>query len=366
MTPTIGSAILIGLNMSAGTVETLRPKETLGKKYIAAPILAGAGRLGELKDIALSQLIERLASVNPVTRERALRAQIEILTQKNFAISRSLDTANATIKKLTQENDTARSDLNKMEARRRHAAHDLRSPMTSILGYAQLMTRNIRKGAEAPPEGILNSLGIIEKQVNRATGIIDDLLEQDSSNKTVSVAAIFNNYLVDMAPILGKQGVTVKIPQVSEDAQVPAEIGKAIYALANNGAKAMENNPEEEERVLTLSQVVFNNNLFISITDNGTGMSKEVLEKVGKDGEDRFSTNSGAHGFGVEQAIAKVISVNGSILYTNKGITMNMMTRQLTSEDPTQAEKRGTVVTIIVPLNTNQSVDNPLQISPVN
>jgi two-component system phosphate regulon sensor histidine kinase PhoR len=55
------------------------------------------------------------------------------------------------------------------------AAHELRTPLTAIKGYAELLDR--RLSAQAGREGDRKSLGIIRKQTERLSGLVNEMLD---------------------------------------------------------------------------------------------------------------------------------------------------------------------------------------------
>ena len=54
------------------------------------------------------------------------------------------------------------------------ASHELRTPVTGIKGYAQLLERRFRKMGDVPATAMFAKL---DGQINRLTGLIDDLLD---------------------------------------------------------------------------------------------------------------------------------------------------------------------------------------------
>ena len=55
------------------------------------------------------------------------------------------------------------------------AAHELRTPLTAIKGYAELLDR--RLSAQAGRESDRKSLGIIRKQTERLSGLVNEMLD---------------------------------------------------------------------------------------------------------------------------------------------------------------------------------------------
>jgi signal transduction histidine kinase len=58
-----------------------------------------------------------------------------------------------------------------------HAAHELRGPLTSLKGYAQLLARQARKNTVQVPDSMLRSAEAIEEQSARMADMVGELLD---------------------------------------------------------------------------------------------------------------------------------------------------------------------------------------------
>lgn len=56
-------------------------------------------------------------------------------------------------------------------------AHDLKNPLTSIFGYAQLVTRLARRGGSIPADRLLASIDNIQRSAARMAASIDELMD---------------------------------------------------------------------------------------------------------------------------------------------------------------------------------------------
>jgi signal transduction histidine kinase len=57
------------------------------------------------------------------------------------------------------------------------AAHELKTPVTSLRGYAQLLLRQLNRGNEIPPERLRGALASIDRQTWRLSALISQLLD---------------------------------------------------------------------------------------------------------------------------------------------------------------------------------------------
>jgi signal transduction histidine kinase len=56
-------------------------------------------------------------------------------------------------------------------------SHDLRNPLTAVMGIAQLLDRRLDRGAYIEPERLRASLGSIQNSASQMTNLVDQLLD---------------------------------------------------------------------------------------------------------------------------------------------------------------------------------------------
>jgi signal transduction histidine kinase len=93
-------------------------------------------------------------------------------------------------------------------------AHDLKNPLTSILGHAQLLRRLAERGGALPPERLLAGLGNIERSVAAMASCADELL--DLTRLQLDRSLVLDRADVDLAALV----------RDAIDAQPPADRGR--------------------------------------------------------------------------------------------------------------------------------------------
>jgi len=176
------------------------------------------------------------------------------------------------------------------------ASHELRTPLTSILGFAKLCSKTFARhflpGAASSDlsrkaDAIMENLGIIEKEGERLTRLVNDLLDL---NKIESGKMEWRDEDLDMAGLLeenarsvqglfaGKPGVTLEthIPKSLPTTRADADrIIQVTHNLLNNAAKFTESG-----HVRLIARTVFGNWLEVRVEDTGPGICKEDLEHI--------------------------------------------------------------------------------------
>lgn len=204
-------------------------------------------------------------------------------------------------------------------------AHEVRNPLTVVKGFLQLMR---------PSELGKNQqyLTIAMEELERAETIISDYLNFSKPKltklETFSFSDVLNNILILLSPMAMKNGVELSC-HVDDHIYIHSDRGQLQQALVNvikNAIEATQVNGEVLVRLTGLAGEVQ-----IRICDNGKGMSKEQLSRIG---HLFYSTKDVGTGLGTAVTIRIIETMNGTIVYESE-------------------EGVGTTVTITLPLQQN-------------
>ncbi|WP_432711867.1 PAS domain S-box protein [Pedobacter sp.] len=160
------------------------------------------------------------------------------------------------------------------------ASHELKTPVTSLKGYAQVMERILKKKDLNMEADMMRKM---DAQLNRLTSLISDLLDVTKIN---AGKLSFNNQLFDLKPLLEE---IVDDLQLTTDRQVIVKnfqpAGK-IYAdkdrieqvIINFISNAIKYSPEATEILVHLKQE--QHEVIVGIQDFGIGIAPEDHLKV--------------------------------------------------------------------------------------
>lgn len=187
-----------------------------------------------------------------------------------------------------------------------HAAHELRTPMTSIYGYIELLL--LRNFDEARRKEMLQAM---QRQSGLMVNMINDLLDLARIDARGSKA--FNFVATDIHALVSKivsdmrledNRWNIELAMSDEVLMVvidPVKISQAIMNVLTNAKKYSKNDIK-----IKISSVFSEEHVGIAVTDEGIGMTPEQLSHVGE----RFwrADSSGATpGAGLGVAIVKEI-----------------------------------------------------------
>jgi signal transduction histidine kinase len=187
-----------------------------------------------------------------------------------------------------------------------NVAHEINNPLTSILGYAELIKE------ESDPKNILKDLAIIENESLRARDIVHQLLEFSRKRPLEMKRININELLKEVIGLVQLQLKDTQITINEDYGDIPTtegdtnQIKQVFLNLINNATFAMQH-----EGILRISTKSFGNNVYITVADTGRGMPKEVLSRIF---EPFFSTKKEkGTGIGLSVSYKIIQSHNGRI-----------------------------------------------------
>jgi len=195
-----------------------------------------------------------------------------------------------------------------------NVSHELKTPLTSIKGFAE--TLKYVEDTETKDK----FLDIINDEADRLTRLINDILtlSQIENAKDVKKDVIYINDIVNNVILLVKNSADKKrIRILVEGEKLPIIYGdgdkfkQMLINLVDNAIKYSGDNTE-----IVISTELKNENCIISVKDNGVGISKEHIDRL----FERFyrvdkarSREQGGTGLGLAIVKHIVLSLNGTI-----------------------------------------------------
>ncbi len=157
-------------------------------------------------------------------------------------------------------------------------SHDLRTPLTMIKGYSEVIR-------DIPGENTPENVQVIIDETTRLSELVDDMLDlsriQSGTRKpeyeTFSITDTVRDTLTRYEKLRMQDGY--KIDFIADgEATVIADRGmilQVVYNLINNAI-----NYSGEDKQVTVTQIITETSVKISVKDNGEGISKEDLSQI--------------------------------------------------------------------------------------
>lgn len=187
-------------------------------------------------------------------------------------------------------------------------AHEIRNPMTVVLGFIQLLHKDPETS-----EKHKKHFKIMQVEMERAESIIKDYLSlakpQSENLEKIEVAEQLNSIKQTLSHYSTLNGVTIEYETSQyEDYYVYGSKEKLQQVLVNIIKNAIEVSHKGDSVHVTLLKE--RGTITVSIKDNGPGMTSEQLAKLGTP---FYSTKDKGTGLGLSVCYSIVHSMNGTI-----------------------------------------------------
>ncbi|WP_051276426.1 two-component system sensor histidine kinase NtrB [Desulfovirgula thermocuniculi] len=189
-------------------------------------------------------------------------------------------------------------------------AHELRNPLTSIRGFAQLL------GDRLKDEKDREYLEVIIQEIDRANEIIRNflLLTRPAQEKRQHID--LNTILRELLPLIESQCILARVelhldldPGLPEVVAHPDQIKQVLLNLIHNALQAMEGQ-RTKKLTLTTRWLPATGEVLFSVADTGHGMPEEVILQLGTP---FFTTKETGTGLGLTITYRIVESHGGRI-----------------------------------------------------
>ncbi|MFH2000263.1 MAG: ATP-binding protein [Planctomycetota bacterium] len=174
-------------------------------------------------------------------------------------------------------------------------AHELNNPLTSVIGFAQLLLASRKKVRDH------DEIAIIHQHALRCKKIIDNLLAFARKSSPQKVEVDINEIIVNTAELLKYQFErnNIQIHLELDDAAPfvradPSQMQQVFVNLLENSRYELANREEPGE--IQMSTRVVDNRVVIKVADNGPGFTAENLDRIF---DPFFTTKPGGEGTGL-------------------------------------------------------------------
>ncbi len=266
-------------------------------------VLTGEGELSDALPRALSGVAVK-GNVTLLERPVRVATLTTVIRSAQRARQRQLD-----VRDLVASERAARRQAEEANAAKNQflatMSHELRTPLNAIAGYTQLLTLGIR-GAITDPQ--LADLERIDKSQRHLLSLINDILNfakieaghVDVAHDPVNIEEVLDGLEALVEPQMREKQLRFSIANEAGSAVAVGDSEKITQILLNLLSNAIKfTEPNGHVDVVCTSS---NNKVFITVTDDGSGIPPDKLQavfepfvQVGRD----FTTAHGGTGLGL-------------------------------------------------------------------
>ena len=203
-------------------------------------------------------------------------------------------------------------------------AHEINQPLNVLQVCADTLLKSFNKGVSLKAEDLRSMADDISQNVQRAAGIIKHMRDFSRMSEGVQSRVDINDPIRDVFKVLGHQlkmhrvelvlDLTCHLPDILAESN---RLEQVFINLVTNAVDAMD---EQERRVspatiqkkLCIRSYTENDTVIATVSDSGTGMTREVMDKIF---EPFFTTKEVGKGTGLGVSISYGIvkDYNGTI-----------------------------------------------------
>ena len=155
-------------------------------------------------------------------------------------------------------------------------AHEIRNPMTSILGFTEILKN------ETPETSNSIYFDYIIEELHQANAIVEEFLFLARSKPMILKRQRLNDilnaisHLIQASAVNGKKDVVFEFNEVADMLLDEKEIRQLVLNLVNNGLEAMETGGK-----ITVRTFMNKSDVILTVKDQGCGIAAEDLENLG-------------------------------------------------------------------------------------
>lgn len=203
------------------------------------------------------------------------------LARQNYNVTFDADGCKE-ICELSETLNIAAAELATVDSLRReligNISHDLRTPLTMISGYAEVMR-------DIPGENTPENLQVIIDESRRLSELVTDLLDLSKlesqtlplSTDTFSITACIRGIFSRYAKLIAQENYVLEF-ESDRDVLVTGDeirLSQVVYNLINNAI-----NYSGEDKTVIVRQLVSDNKVCIEVEDHGKGISPEDMKYI--------------------------------------------------------------------------------------
>ena len=271
--------------------------------------------------IKISNEVAGCIGVYPTGGKSTIPAE-QLRVLDTFVSLASISLERVAMEEAQDQAETKVRETNLQNTLLRSVSHDLKTPLTSITGFANQLVED----PDLPVEVRVSTYTTIRDEAWRLTNLVNNLLAMTKleseaiqlNKETMFVEELIGTAVSQLRNRTSEHQIKIDVPADIADVDVdPLLMNQALVNLIENAVKYAPHNTTIEVRARNIST-----GIQISVLDNGPGLPKDSMKKVFEKFT-RFGEGRWVEGTGLGLAIVKAIVE----LHGGKAIARNRSTQ---------------------------------------
>ncbi len=198
----------------------------------------------------------------------------------------------------------------------RQVAHEIKNPLTPMKLSIQYLQRSVENNAPGMHELSQRVAATLIEQIDKLAKIASDFSQFANIEHVVDEVFNVNDVLGSLMVLYSSNDViNIKWKKLDHPAYIKADKTQVNRLFTNLLQNAIEASAEHQKATITISQNITGDQLLVSISDEGTGISEEMKDKIFIP---NFTTKSSGTGLGLAISKGIVEKAHGKIWFTTK------------------------------------------------
>lgn len=290
---------------------------------IPAVLLCRAGHRSDIADDILSALrnvtvLERPTTIRTLVSslKAALRAR-----ERQYQMREQFNTLHASEAALKAASDALRDTNRRKDEFLAMLAHELRNPLAPIQTASEVLARQV------PDPKLQKVVSLVKRQVTHLTRLVDDLLDMSRITEgrielrraPLDLAAVVAQARETAEPLMREKDHRFLVPSFADPLYVNGDHARLVQSVANILTNAAKYTDPGGEIRLSLEQQA--DEAVIKVTDNGVGISSELLPRLFDlfvQGDRSLDRSQGGLGIGLS-VVKRLIDMHGGRVSAHSG-----------------------------------------------
>ena len=258
-----------------------------------------------------------------------------LVENKDVKLSPEMDLMEKKLKTIRQTLEQREKEAQSAEQRKNdvvmYLAHDIKTPLTSVIGYLSLLD----EAPEMPSEQKAKYINITLEKAYRLERLVDEFFEiarynfqaDALSKEKIDLSFMLSQMIAEFYPLLSAKGKTIEL-NIAEDFKIFGDADKLARVFNNILKNAIAYSSENS--VIKISAEISGDTTLIIFTNDGSIPKEKLAVLFEKFYRLDSARSSGTAGAGLGLAIAKeIVSSHGGSIFAESNDENTVFTVQL-------------------------------------